>query len=84
MAEKIIPVFPAYGQWISDNHSDFLINKSDIVDANDVSLMYANEMTGGKFFQELLKAFSYSKGTVIYELKTYIVLFHRRIDDLLF
>jgi hypothetical protein len=84
MIEKFIPVFPADGQWVSDNHSNFLINKSDIVDTNDVPLMYANEMIGGKFFLELLKAFSYSKGTVIYELKTYIVLFHCRVDDRLF
>nr|WP_233260006.1 hypothetical protein [Chitinophaga sp. S165] len=84
MTEKTLLVFPADGQWISYNHSDFTIDKSDIADTNDVSLMYANEMIGSKFFLELLQAFSYSKDAAIYELKAYIVFFHCRVNDLLF
>ncbi|PWV44629.1 hypothetical protein C7475_1197 [Chitinophaga sp. S165] len=55
-----------------------------MVDTNDVFLMHANKMIGGEFFEELLKAFSYSKTSAIYQLNTYIVLFHGRVDDLLF
>lgn len=84
VTEKTLLVFPANGQWISDDHSNFSINKPDIVDTNDIFLMYASEMIWSKFFQELLKALSYSKGTAIYEFKTYMVLFRCRIDDLLF
>lgn len=84
MIEKVIAVFPPDGQRISDNHRNFLINKFDVVDANNVFLMYANEMVGGKLFQELLKALSYSKGTVICELKAYIVLLRSRVNNHLF
>ena len=84
MAKKLVPVFPPNGQSLTDNHSDFCVNKSDIVYTNDVSLMYANETIRSKFLLELLKAFSYYKVTVIYELKTYIVPFRCHVDDLLF
>lgn len=46
--------------------------------------MYADEEVGSKVLLELLKAGSYSKSTVIYELDPYIVFFHCHVDDLLF
>jgi hypothetical protein len=47
ITEKLLPVFPADGQGITDNHSDLRINKSDISDTNNVSLMYAYEDVRG-------------------------------------